>query len=68
MRIRWRGLELPNRVVSDRDTLTDTFAAVLARVAGNRINVSPGTFRRFVEHDNKTSRILLYDDVDGGSG
>src|SRR5713101_8329150 len=25
MRIRWRGLELPNRVVSDRGTLTDTY-------------------------------------------
>ncbi len=25
MRIRWRGLELPNRVVSDRTTLTDTY-------------------------------------------
>src|SRR3954452_14947843 len=25
MRIRWRGLELPNRVVSDRNTLTDTY-------------------------------------------
>ena len=25
MRIRWRGLELPNRVVSDRSTLTDTY-------------------------------------------
>ncbi len=25
MRIRWRGLELPNRVVSDRATLTDTY-------------------------------------------
>src|SRR5207247_1939824 len=25
MRIRWRGLELPSRVVSDRATLTDTY-------------------------------------------
>src|SRR5439155_509832 len=25
MRIRWRGLELPNRVISDRSTLTDTY-------------------------------------------
>src|SRR5579871_3452549 len=25
MRIRWRGLELPNRVASDRSTLTDTY-------------------------------------------
>jgi DNA-directed RNA polymerase subunit alpha len=25
MRIRWRGLELPNRVVCDRGTLTDTY-------------------------------------------
>src|SRR5262249_34249047 len=25
MRIKWRGLELPNRVTSDRDTLSDTY-------------------------------------------
>ena len=25
MRIRWRGLELPSRVVRDRETLTDTY-------------------------------------------
>src|SRR4051794_526017 len=25
MRIKWRGLELPSRVVSDRSTLTDTY-------------------------------------------
>ena len=25
MRIRWRGLELPSRVICNRETLTDTF-------------------------------------------
>src|SRR5262247_3371889 len=25
MRIKWRGLELPNRLTSERDTLTDTY-------------------------------------------
>ena len=25
MRIKWRGLELPNRVQAERSTLTDTF-------------------------------------------
>ena len=25
MRIRWRGLELPNRVIAERNTLTDTY-------------------------------------------
>ena len=30
MRIRWRGLELPNRVVSDRSTLTDTYGKFMA--------------------------------------
>src|SRR5437764_3119053 len=30
MRIRWRGLELPNRVVSDRATLTDTYGKFTA--------------------------------------
>src|SRR5713101_6900773 len=30
MRIRWRGLELPNRVVSDRTGLTDTYGKFFA--------------------------------------
>jgi DNA-directed RNA polymerase subunit alpha len=30
MRIRWRGLELPNRLYSDRETLTDTYGKFYA--------------------------------------
>jgi len=30
MRIRWRGLELPNRLACDRDTLTDTYGRFTA--------------------------------------
>src|SRR5512142_3459558 len=30
MRIRWRGLELPSRVVADRATLTDTHGKFIA--------------------------------------
>ena len=30
MRIRWRGLELPSRVGSDRATLTDTYGKFTA--------------------------------------
>tara|TARA_Y100000758_G_scaffold159726_1_gene113359 strand:- start:680 stop:1690 length:1011 start_codon:yes stop_codon:yes gene_type:complete len=30
MRIRWRGLELPSRVVPDQDTLTDTYGLFVA--------------------------------------
>src|SRR3954452_428416 len=30
MRIRWRGLELPSRVGSDRETLTDTYGKFIA--------------------------------------
>ncbi len=30
MRIRWRGLELPSRVASDRSTLTDTYGKFYA--------------------------------------
>ena len=30
MRIRWRGLELPSRVVPDQDTLTDTYGLFIA--------------------------------------
>src|SRR5262249_61201612 len=45
MRIRWRGLELPSRVVSDRATLTDTYGKFtiepfergLGTTVGNRL-------------------------------
>ena len=30
MRIKWRGLELPNRLTSDRETLTDTYGKFYA--------------------------------------
>lgn len=30
MRVKWRGLELPNRLSSDRDTLTDTYGKFYA--------------------------------------
>ena len=30
MRVKWRGLELPNRLTSDRDTLTDTYGKFYA--------------------------------------
>ena len=30
MRIRWRGLELPSRVVPDQETLTDTYGLFIA--------------------------------------
>src|SRR5205809_7261320 len=30
MRIRWRGLELPSRVVADQATLTDTYGKFIA--------------------------------------
>ena len=30
MRIRWRGLELPSRLICDRDTLTDTYGKFIA--------------------------------------
>jgi DNA-directed RNA polymerase subunit alpha len=30
MRIKWRGLELPNRLTSDRETLTDTYGKFFA--------------------------------------
>src|SRR3977135_4648175 len=30
MRIKWRGLELPNRLTSERDTLTDTYGRFFA--------------------------------------
>ena len=50
MRIRWRGLELPNRVVSDRSTLTDTYARFSAEPFERGFGVTVG---------NSLRRILL---------
>src|SRR6476469_2095765 len=50
MRIRWRGLELPNRVVSDRTTLTDTYGKFIAEPFERGFGVTVG---------NSLRRILL---------
>src|SRR5579859_6218938 len=50
MRIRWRGLELPNRVVSDRSSLTDTYGKFLAEPFERGFGVTVG---------NSLRRILL---------
>src|SRR5262249_49196885 len=50
MRIRWRGLELPNRVVSDRSTLSDTYAKFTAEPFERGFGVTVG---------NSLRRILL---------
>src|SRR5437667_3215263 len=50
MRIRWRGLELPSRVVSDRTTLTDTYGKFVAEPFERGFGVTVG---------NSLRRILL---------
>src|SRR4051794_8126853 len=50
MRIRWRGLELPNRVVSDRSTLTDTYGRFSAEPFERGFGITVG---------NSLRRILL---------
>jgi DNA-directed RNA polymerase subunit alpha len=50
MRIRWRGLELPSRVVSDRSTLTDTYGKFTAEPFERGFGVTVG---------NSLRRILL---------
>jgi DNA-directed RNA polymerase subunit alpha len=50
MRIRWRGLELPNRVVSDRSTLTDTYGKFSAEPFERGFGVTVG---------NSLRRVLL---------
>jgi DNA-directed RNA polymerase subunit alpha len=50
MRIRWRGLELPNRVGSDRATLTDTYGKFSAEPFERGFGVTVG---------NSLRRILL---------
>jgi DNA-directed RNA polymerase subunit alpha len=50
MRIRWRGLELPNRVACDRSTLTDTYGKFSAEPFERGFGVTVG---------NSLRRILL---------
>src|ERR1051326_5483632 len=50
MRIRWRGLELPNRLVSDRETLTDTYGKFVAEPFERGFGVTVG---------NSLRRVLL---------
>src|ERR1700758_2092102 len=50
MRIKWRGLELPNRLSSDRDTLTDTYGKFYAEPFERGFGVTVG---------NSLRRILL---------
>src|SRR4051812_30887443 len=50
MRIKWRGLELPNRVTSDRGTLTDTYG---------KFSVEPFERGFGVTVGNSLRRILL---------
>src|ERR671933_1759090 len=50
MRIRWRGLELPSRVVSDRATLTDTYGKFTAEPFERGFGTTVG---------NSLRRILL---------
>src|SRR6266436_2453233 len=46
MRIRWRGLELPNRVVSDRTGLTDTYGKFTAEPFERGFGVTVGNCLR----------------------
>jgi DNA-directed RNA polymerase subunit alpha len=50
MRIRWRGLELPTRVVSERSTLTDTYGKFMAEPFERGFGVTIG---------NSLRRVLL---------
>jgi DNA-directed RNA polymerase subunit alpha len=50
MRIKWRGLELPNRLSCDRDTLTDTYGKFFAEPFERGFGVTVG---------NSLRRILL---------
>jgi len=50
MRIKWRGLELPNRLTSERETLTDTYGKFYAEPFERGFGVTVG---------NSLRRILL---------
>src|SRR5947207_8255135 len=57
MRIRWRGLELPNRLVSDRETLTDTYGRFSAEPFERGFGVTVG----------KSLRRLLLSSLEGSA-
>jgi DNA-directed RNA polymerase subunit alpha len=46
MRIRWRGLELPSRVIFDRNTLTDTYGKFVAEPFERGFGVTVGNSLR----------------------
>src|SRR5437899_1809427 len=46
MRIRWRGLELPSKVVCDRATLTDTYGKFIAEPFERGFGVTVGNSLR----------------------
>src|SRR6187401_3839968 len=50
MRIKWRGLELPNRLTSERETLTDTYGKFIAEPFERGFGVTIG---------NSLRRVLL---------
>src|SRR6202795_4433568 len=50
MRIKWRGLELPSRVSSDRETLTDTYGKFFAEPFERGFGMTVG---------NSLRRVLL---------
>src|SRR5438552_9992737 len=50
MRIKWRGLELPNRLSSERETLTDTYGKFYAEPFERGFGVTVG---------NSLRRILI---------
>src|SRR5918912_1355583 len=50
MRIKWRGLELPNRLTSERETLTDTYGKFFAEPFERGFGVTIG---------NSLRRVLL---------
>ncbi|MBX9681668.1 MAG: DNA-directed RNA polymerase subunit alpha [Gemmataceae bacterium] len=50
MRVKWRGLELPNRLTSERETLTDTYGKFFAEPFERGFGVTAG---------NSLRRILL---------
>ena len=57
MRIRWRGLELPSRVVPDQETLTDTYGLFIAEPFERGFGTTIG---------NSLRRILL-SSLEGGA-
>lgn len=67
MRIRWRGFELPTRVVAERDTLTDTYGKFIAEPFERGFGHTIGSSLRRVLLSSLEGAAVTWAKIDGVS-